>query len=481
MQQADPTATKRPVRAGYRPAEVRRALWYILVAWGFGATFASLTSGASLTSFLVKYLKADDFSYGLIMAIGPAAGLFQFFGSYIIERTGRTKRNFLIFATTHRLLWLGVAAVPLLLPHASSAVRLTVVGVLIFLSGAAANFGGAGWPAWMAEIVPQSLAGKYFGYRARLGMIAMMVSSIAVSYLLDANSGSAWLYAGIFALAALIGAVDILLFIPVREIPRQTEDQLPTLVEICATPWKDPLFRGYALYTAVAWISYMMMGPFCWRYCFAPVAEQGLGLSMFWVNLLLFLLPMVAMAWMAPYWGAAIDRFGPKPVLGVCSLCAIIIPVGWLILHREVLWLLPIMALLGGLSWPGIEQILFYMQLKGFPQKRRTAYSAMSLVVFSLACMVGTALGGVIATFWQHYLHYIPGLPAWLTHYHPLFLTSLVLRVAAFVFLFPPLRLTGSADKRTVAKAIAHEVRSSLPQVRRQPAKAIPAAPEADE
>jgi len=80
---------------GFPAAELRRALLLVFVAWIFGAAFMSIISGAALTSFLTKYLRTDDFTYGLIMA----AGLFFFLGSYVNERSGRIKRNFLIFVT----------------------------------------------------------------------------------------------------------------------------------------------------------------------------------------------------------------------------------------------------------------------------------------------------------------------------------------------------------------------------------------------
>jgi len=458
----------RPVRSGGRgfpAAELRQALWLIFLAWIFGAAFISIISGAALTSFLTNYLRTDDFTYGLIMAAGPAAVLFFFLGSYVNERTGRIKRNFLIFVTLHRLLWLGVAAIPLLLAGWSLPGQAAVAGIIIFLSACAANFGGAGWIAWMADIVPRRMAGAFFGNRAGAGMVSMVLTTVGVAYLLDRFPGRDWTYAIVFGLAGLLGAVDILLFRKVREVPHQVEERPPTLLAILVTPWKHAVFRGFALYTCAAWIAYMMAGPFMWRFCFEPVKDGGLGMSLSQANLVLFIIPTLAMALASPLWGRIIDRYGPKPAIAISSLGAIIFPLPWIVMHHDLALLLYPMMILGGLSWPGIDQTIQYMQVRGFPDERRTAYCASFQVVFGLSSVIGTTLGGLLATFWNGHMGLLAGLPSWVSHYHPLFATSIVLRVLAFALLLLPLRLPGTAGMRRVARALATELPLSLPGV----------------
>lgn len=453
----------RPAGRGYPAAEVRRALWLIFVAWLFGAGFMSIVTGASLTSFLTKYLRTDDFTYGLIMAAGPAAGLFFFLGSYVNERTGRIKRNFLIFGTVHRLLWLGVAAIPFFLDGVPAGVKIALAGIVIFLSAASANYGGNGWITWMSDIVPKRMAGAYFGNRSAAGLVVMVLTSVVVSATLDRFAGNGHAYAAIFAIAAVLGASDILTFVWVREIPRPVEPQPPTLVDILTTPWKHAEFRGFAIYTFVAWVSYMMIAPFMWRFCFDSVQDKGLGMSLSQANLALYLLPVFAMAFTAPLWGRAIDRFGPKPVLLTSSLGAVIFPSIWIFMHAGLTWLIYPVTILGGLSWPGIDQTLAYMQVKGFPDTRRTAYCATFQVVFGAAGMVGTALGGWLASILKAHMALLPHLPSWVSHYHPLFAIGILLRLLVFLTMLLPLKLPGSASIPSVTRAVTTEMPLSLP------------------
>jgi len=481
-QQSEPAAAH--YKKGYSPREVRSALWYIMVAWLFGASFCSITGGAPLYSFLKNYLQTDDFSFGLVMAAGPVAVLFFLLGSLVVERTGCIKRHFLLFVTAGRLAWLGVAAIALWLPvkaHAPSHLQVLLVGLIVFASAGLMNFGGAGWPTWMSEVIPTSVAGKFFGVRYQTGLISMVLAGIAASALVDRFQNAGWIYAVLFGVGGLLGATDILLFIPIREIPRPVApSEQPTLRDILVIPWKSALFRSFAAYTTVAWISYMMMSPFVSRYCLESPEKHGLGMSVSTMNLLLFITPWVSMALVGSLWGRAIDKFGPKPALALSSLFAAVLPLIWVIMQPSLTWLILPLSAIGGLTWPGIDQTMLYIQVKGLPTERHSTYNATFLAVNGLATVAGTAIGGWYAQFWQAHLHVIPHLPVWVSHYHPVFLTSMLLRLAAFFLLLPRMQLAGNARLHTVAWDMLVESCAFLPRVwitarRRARAAATPA------
>jgi len=467
-QQGTSTGVARRRERGYAPREVRAALWYIVIAWIFGAAFCSLTGGAPLYSFLKDSLHTDDFSFGLVMAAGPTALLFFFLGSLVVERTGRVKSQFLLFVTAGRFAWVAVAAIALWMPvraHTSGHLQVLLVGVAIFLSASMQNFGGAGWPMWMSEVVPTSVAGKFFGIRSQIGLISMVLAALGGSALIDHFKQTPWLFAALFALAAILGCLDILHFMPIRELPRQTVGDPPSPRDILITPWKNPLFRSFACYTTLAWIAYMMMSPFVSRYCLDAPRVRGLGMSVSMMNLLLFIIPWVSMALVSPWWGQAVDRFGPKPVLTLSAFCTALSTVGWCVMQPALRWTLPFLVAFVGFTWPGIDQTSIYMQVKGFPAARNSAYNATFLAVNGFASVVGMSLGGWYASFWAHHMTLLAGLPIWVSHYHPVFLTSLVLRFAAFFFLLPRLQLPGTARMSSVAGTMLRESVSFLPHI----------------
>jgi len=457
---ADGTVEERVWEGGYTPSQVRHALRYIVLAWVFGAAFFAITTGPAFASFLKQYLRVDDLRYGLIMAAGPAASLFWFLGSYVVERSGRSKPLFMWFVTGHRLLWLVLAATPLLLRYVGRDQAIWLVVASIFVSAAAASFGGVGWWVWMSTIVPRPIAGRYFGQRARLGLLSMLTTMVVVSLLVDRFHGRGFVYAAVFTVAALCGAADILLFLPVREAPRAAPRERPSLLDILVIPWRERTFRIVAGYLATAVSAYAITGAFMFPFCFAPVSQRGLGLSVVQTTAMVVVLPQLVTAWCSPAWGRAIDRFGPKSALRAGSLAAITLPVWWMLLHRagpgfgDLIWLLPLSTAFAGLTVPGVDQALFYMQLREFPVERRTAYTAAFQVVVGMAAMAGTSLGGVMANWFEANMSRLPWQPAWLSHYHLVFGVSLLIRVAAFVFLFARLPLQGRVGAVEVFRTV---------------------------
>jgi MFS family permease len=444
--------------------DTRRVLGFIMATWAFGAPFFAVTTGAPLTSFLQNYLHTSDFVYGLLMSVGPAAVLFQLLGSYIVERTGRVKRLFLVNMTIHRLLWLLVAALPLVLPvvpGAGTGVQVAIVGGVMFVSQILNNVGSAGWAAWMTTIVPGRLAGRFLGTRAQLGLATMLVGGLVAVVLLDRFAGVGWMYAAAFGVAALLGTTDILLFTPVPEFPRAPEPRRPSFPELLATPWRERLFRTFAAYVAVAWVSYTMLNAFVWRFCFDSVAQHGMGMNLLTATLIVATLPQLGMALFSGFWGRVLDRLGPRPVLAFSALTHVIFVAVWVFMRPGLFWLLPIAGFLGGLTWPGNDQVLLYMQVKGFPEERRTAYNAMFQVVFGLAGVAGGVLGGVLASAFALLFTHITWLPAGVSHYHPVFLVVLLLRLSALLFIFPRLPLAGVGGHRDVLRALVGGMKRS--------------------
>ena len=79
--------------------------------------------------------------------------------------------------------------------------------------------------------------------------------------------------------------------------------------------------------------------------------------------------------------------------------------------------------------------------------------------------MVGTTLGGWYASFWAQHMSLFAALPGWVSHYHPVFLTSMLLRFAAFFWLLPRMLLPGEARMSVVARAMLADCLAFLPRM----------------
>jgi MFS family permease len=449
----------------------------MIVACTFGAAFSSIIS-AAFAAYLTKILKVGDLAFGLIMASGPAAAVFLFLGSLAAERAGRVKRLYVGFTLVFRLSWLCLAAVPLVFGSFPNLWATGLVGLIVFAGSAAASYGGAGLTVWMAAVVPKQSAGRYFALRATAGLWSMIVTGFVVGKLVDIHSDTPWVYSLFFTIAAVFGATEVLCFLRVPEKQRPVEEERPSIWSILWVPWRNGLFRSVTLYSAISWFTFSLVDTFLWPFCLMDSSKNGLGFGVFASFLVISLLPMISMALTSPFWGMAIDRFGPKPVLRVGLLINALSALVWLVVHRtggtpisvgpwtitpDLIWFIPIVEVLGGLTWPAVEQGVFYVQIKAFPEVKRSAYIASYDVSVQVAAMLGSAFAAFCAGFWAKHAASVPVFPDWFSQYQPIILTAFVIRMSAFLLLFPRLRLEGVAGFGEVIAYVAAQAMRALP------------------
>jgi hypothetical protein len=251
-----------------------------------------------------------------------------------------------------------------------------------------------------------------------------------------------WTISGILAVAAVFGTMDILFFHRVPEVlppppdggsaaafgpPRRTPAEL--LRYFLLGPLKDPAFRNYVLYGMTMTFSMTVGGLFFWRN-----AMENLGFSSLATNVLLLVLGPVAGILAVRRWGKAIDRWGRRPVLVICTVGASLSLVGWFFASRDLpnppavmhaaSWVLggagrlfgnpawaPIgphtpvtayliaagMCLLGGATWTGIDLAQTGIVLGFSDGSGRSRYVAASSVLISIGGVLGGLVGGTVA------------------------------------------------------------------------------------
>ncbi|MCJ7543593.1 MAG: MFS transporter [Phycisphaerae bacterium] len=461
-----------------RRGALRQSLRQITVAWMFGVAWISCTSGDQVRAF-AKMLGFNDFAFGLLGALPFLATLGQLYASILIERTGWRKFPFILWGTVHRLLWLAVAAVPLLVRPGWGAVAV-VLGIL-----AVSHFLGAmatpGWIMWMSDLIPRRIRGRYFARRVLWAQRVQIVVVILLSLALDAatvrsspetlaSQGRLMaVICAIFAVGALLGAVDILLFWRIREMvgqepprPSATGTLRATLRELLVEPLSDRVFRNYVCYGATITFTATFGGWYFWRY-----STEGLGFSKLGTNCLFMVIGPLAGNLAIRGWGALQDRWGRRPVLVVATIgtCLSVLP--WFFTSRSLpnppgliravngLWSgvssCPLLApdapasayllaalgcVLGGISWGGVGLAQTGVTLQFADGHGRSKYVAASAVLISIGGTLGGLSGGAMVQSLEFLrAHPIVLGPFQWNHWHAAFAVSLVVRLASLGWL----------------------------------------------
>jgi len=403
----------------HRRASSRRApLAAVSIEGGLATVFIILTGGAYVTGLALLW-GANDFEIGLLAAIPFLAQFAQLPAAVVIDRTGLRKAITVWGAVAARQSWW--LLLPLLFWTVSW--RLEFLIGLIVLSSFAIMASTVGWLAWVADLVPDRIRGRYFGMRSVSVATATLIATIAAGLTLDHFRNGGEEHVGYAVIIGVGCAFALAASILLQKVPDRPRDQLQvrTTWKSFLEPLKDPRFRpvlkvfsmwNFAIGTSAAF--------------FAPHMLTNLHMSFTQISLYSSAAALVAIGLNRP-WGALIDRFGCKPVITFCAFGIAFIPSIWVFLRPDFLWILIPEVIFSAIMWAGFNLGAFNMPIAASPRNHRTIYLAVFAVVTGLAFFVASLIGGAIAESISD-LHWQIG-PQTIVNYHVLFVLSTVLRL----------------------------------------------------
>ncbi len=486
-----------------RGADLRASLRVVTVAWMFGVVWMTCVSGPFVKPF-ARMLGFGDRAFGWLSAAPFIATFGQLIATIIVERTGLRKFQFLHTATIHRALWLVVALIPLALPIPSD---VAVIAMLLALciSSFMNALATPAWVTWMGDLIPKRIRGRYMAQRGILSRSVQIVAVIGLGILFDwatvdgaAETAQAQplllkVSCIVFAIAAVFGMIDILLFYKIRELkPTVPDKPRAPAIDIRVRPrsdaslyaniaycWrycveafrqlfveslKDPAFRQFVLFRATLTFSMTVGGMF-----FVLTAMEHLGFSKLATSVLFMVIGPLAGIATAKGWGKLNDTFGRRPTLLIASsgIVFTLLPwffatpttphpqfvaslLGWT--NQGVSWLIgepfalvgpgaPIGAFLlvgfacmcGGVCWTGVNLAEISVQFGFSDGKGRSKYVASSSAIISIGGILGGIVGGEVARRLS-FLQDSPIGPFQWNNWHATFVLAMLARVLAAVF-----------------------------------------------
>ncbi len=404
-----------------RPSRLRRSLAFSV--WeGVAAEVVGACSGGAVLTGWALYVGAGPIVLGLIVALPQAAQIIQVPAAWITSRAGSRRTALWSVAASRQSLLLLC-----LLPWLADRPRLQagmLVGIAA-LSTLLSVLGNNGWVAWMGEMVPPPIRGRFFGWRTAITTVANATGSLLSGALLDTSRRSAHEGRGLALLAlcaAAAGAGSTWLMRQQHACPEEHSND--GLVRDALAPWRDARARQL-LDFQVAWNGAVgLAGGFFTlfmlrelRMSFVDVATYGAVTA-------------VCRVGAAPFWGRAIDRAGAARVVTACSFAIAFIPLLWLWARPDVLWPIWLDAISTGLLWSGHSLGTFQLPLTLAPRRGRPYYLAAFAMSGGVAFALATELGGWILGHAGAY-PITPGSPV--GAYELLFSASSVARFGAAV------------------------------------------------
>jgi MFS family permease len=361
-------------------------------AEGFGAELVNACAGPTILAGWAIHLGATPLEVGALGALPYLAQLVQLPSAWVTAAFGRRRVAIVAVALSRQAL-LPLALAPLL--HLDAA---AVRALLLAVAAGAAVLGVLGnnaWTAWMGELVPEGLRGRYFGRRTALCTFGGTIAGVGVARFLDAVSARGGAELGLSALAGaacLFGVATTILMSRQHDLsggPPASLARPPA--RIALLPLRDAAARPLLAYQ-IAWNASVGVGGGFYTFHLLHNLRAS-----FTVVALSTAIGAAAKILAVPLWGRALDRFGARPVLAACSFGAAALPLIWLTASPVFLWPVALDAIVGGVAWSGHGLASFSLPLAVAPRRDRPFYLATFAMAGGAAYAVATWAGGGLA------------------------------------------------------------------------------------
>jgi MFS family permease len=308
-----------------------------------------------------------------------------------------------------------------LAPATTLAVFVGVVGVAAVLG----VIGNNAWTAWMGELVPAPIRGRFFGQRMVYLSLSGTVASLAAGLALDAFGPRGWRGETLAVLAAIacIAAVVSIWLLVIQQAPRIAVEPPPARDwRTAIAPVRDAKARALLVYL-FGWNAAVGLSASFFSFHMLENLKLGFGLAAAH-GIAVAVVRVVS----APVWGRLVDRCGARPVLGLCSFGVASIPAIWLFATPDRLWPIAVEAVVAGALWGGHGIAAFHLSLGLSPGPRRP----FCLAGFAMAGGVGFALSSTLAGVLVYTLpSRLDVLGSGWVDIHVLFVLSAIARAAA--------------------------------------------------
>jgi len=391
-----------------KTSELRHTVVFSVTEGVYTQVYIALaTAGSAFITRFALLLGAMPFHLGLLAAIGQLSLVFQPLGILITRRGTSRKKIIVKLATAGRALTLLYGLLPFLFPRY---VAIWAFLLLLSISTSLHAMGTNAWIAWISDMVPERIRGRFFSWRSRYFMIGGLLIGYVLGALVDifdpktmgfvekiAAIQSTGIFSPehingafilVFMVAAIFGFFGVAVLKRQPERPKRIEDE--SIATSLTKPLRDRNFRKFLIYS-FWWMLALGIGSPFWQ----PFMIQKLHMSL--VNIQVYgTISAVASILALRPWGMVIDRFGNKAAMRLAIILGGVNPLVWLFVNTHNSWILHMEAFTSGIMWSGTNIVAMNFVLSIAPRDGRQIYSGILGAFSGTAMIVTMLLSGIL-------------------------------------------------------------------------------------
>lgn len=355
---------------------------------GFGAAFVNLTSGVYLSG-LALLMGAGDVLVSYLSIILNICGVLIFFFSGALERFHSRKKLTVTLTVLSKLATLFIVAIPVLAPHEARLWLFVPTVVVAFTLQAQTT---VALNQWMLLFIDARQSGRYISLRQTLVLVVTVILAAAGGWWMDRMEGQYLGFALLFAFAALMGLVEIILLLRTPDGPAyHSSVRRCTLRELVTLPLKNKAFRGFVLYIFLFYLLLYISDSYTMVYMM-----KYLALPYGTINLL-YMIISIPQVFLLGFWGRLSDRRGHQFVLKT-SIWLFLGETFFVFFASQKSWFIfiPLAFLVSSAANSGFVISVFNRRYELMPEGNRIVYDNFYTAAVGLAFVIGPMLGGAI-------------------------------------------------------------------------------------
>jgi MFS family permease len=380
-------------------AKIRALPWH-LAHGSLTSIFFLWTFGGSVFLLFLSELGLPKGQIGIMLSFFPFSGLLALVFAPYAARLGR-KLVFIACYGSRYFVIINLLFLPWIIAQVGRPAGVVFVFVVISMVAVLRALGETAYYPWSQEFIPNSVRGLYSAIFSATGTFASAVALLIAGSVIGSGTGLSrfmWLI-GVGTAIGLIGIV-VMKWVPGGAPDRSGEAAGSHFAQM-AEALRNPNLSAYLKGMGGIMLGSVLITSFLPLYL-----KEEIGLPSGTV-VIMDMVVMIGGAIFSILWGWAADRVGSRPILmsalGICLL----VPIGWLLLPRQianpVFWCGLLYFIYGAIasgSSIGAGRLLFNGVI---PPEKSTSYTAIYYAWMGLTGGIAPLLAGGI-------LSSIPGL-----------------------------------------------------------------------
>ena len=339
---------------------------------------------------LALELKATTAQIGLLASVPSLTmALSQLAAPRLSERAGSRKGLILPVVFTHAVMFIPILFIPFLM-HTAQVWWLIGFVTVSVVSGAIAN---PAWGSMMADLVPESLRGRYFGFRGQIaGLITLVfffIGGAVLQYFTGINVFAG--YAILFGGAAVFRLLSFFFLSRMYEpVQAASKADGPGLFELVKNMWSSNLGK-FTLYIALIDFGVCVSAPFFTVYMLRDLHFSYMSF------VVVTSAGAIATFVFQTFWGRRADMAGNIKVIKFTSMILPVVPLLWL--GSTNIYYLIAANIVSGFAWSGYMLSAVNFVYDASEPRLRTRQIAIFNATDGTACCLGALIGGFIAPY----------------------------------------------------------------------------------